>query len=572
MSHSGVRGWVAGLALVPLAVLAACAPIEEDSSDQQDGTGSTGGGDGTNAVADVQDGGALTMAATSPITDWNPLSAAGDTTGQRQQQWPFYPHTFTTEPDTSVVINEALLESAEIINEDPMTIEYVIREEARWSDGTPITAADFAYTQAVQDPDQCGGCLAAFTEGYSLIESVEGSEDGKTVTMVYEQPFAMWQTLFNFILPAHVAEEYGDLETSFNEGFSQDAPEFSGGPYLIEDYTDGISMTMAPNPEWYGEGPHLENITVRYITGQGEQVTALQSGEVDFVYGIPTLDTMEQVEAMSNVTVLTGSTLTYYHLGMKTTGDLMSEEPLRQAIATALDLEDMRQRTVAQYAPDIELMQSSVYVPGQVDGGVEAYQDNMSEFGYGTGDREAALQILTDAGYEMNGETLQGPDGQPLRDLTMLTLGTDQLRMEVAQIAQQQLSEIGLTVLIDPADGSRYSEALRDGSFDIMATGTALDLGPLSMQQWYGTDAPRSFGYSSEEADRLLDEAAVALEPADRVKVMNELDQVLIEDAVVLPMFATPQVAAYGEQFDNIFINPSKYGTTMNVEQWGRTQ
>lgn len=574
MSRTGVARRLGALAVVPLVVFAACAPLEEDAGQQQDGTDSTSGAGGgaTSEPRDVQAGGSLTMAATSPITDWNPISAAGDTTGQRQQQWPFYPHTFLTQPDTTVVLNEALLESAEVTSEDPMTVEYVIREEARWSDGTPITAADFQYTQSVQDPDQCGGCLAAFTDGYSLIESVEGSEDGKTVTMVYEEPFAMWQALFNYILPAHIAEDYGDLETSFNEGFSQNVPEFSGGPYLIEDYTDGVSMTIVPNPEWYGEGPNLETVTVRYITGQGEQVTALQSGEVDFVYAAPTLDTIEQVQAMPDVNVLTGSTLTYYHLGMKTTGDIMSDEALRQGIATAFDLEDMRQRTVAQYAPDIQLMKSSVYVPGQVVGGVEAYQDNMSALGYGAGDTETALQILTDGGYELVDGSLQGPDGQPVRDLTFLTLGTDQLRMELAQIAQQQLQEIGLTVVIDPADGSRYSEALRDGSFDIMATGTALDLGPLSMQQWYGTDAPRSFGYSSEEADRLFDEAAAALDPADRVELMNELDRVLLEDGVVLPLFPTPQMAAYREQFANIYINPSKYGTTMNIEEWGITQ
>lgn len=571
MSHAGVGRRVAGLAVVPLVALAACAPIEDGSSGSE-GAGATQGPAQAAEVSEVTSGGTLTMAATAPMVDWNPLSAAGDTTGQRQQQWPLYPHTFLTEPDTSVVLNEALLTSAEVVDDDPMTVEYVIREEARWSDGTPITAADFAYTQAVQDPQQCSGCMAAFTEGYSLIESVEGSEDGKTVTMVYEEPFAMWQALFNFILPAHVAEEYGDLETSFNEGFGQNVPEVSGGPYLVDDYTDGVSMTMVPNPQWYGEGPHLDAITVRYITGQGEQVTALQSGEVDLVYGIPTLDTMEQLRTMPGLTVQTGSTLTYYHLGLKTTGDIMSEAPLRRAIATALDLEDMRRRTVGQYAPDIELMRSSVYVPGQVDGGVEAYRDTMAEFGFGTGDVESALEILTVAGYQLEGTSLHGPDGEPVRDLTILTLGTDQLRMEVAQLVQQQLAAIGLTVVIDAADGSRYSEGLREGSFDIMATGTALDLGPLSLQQWYGTDAPRSFGYSSPEADRLLEESAGAVDPTRRVELMNELDRVLVGDAVVLPMFATPQVAAYRDHFANIFINPSKYGTTMNIQEWGSTE
>ena len=546
----------AAAALLTTAACTSAGPTDEEASD--------------NKVQEVTDGGEITIAATSDITDWNPISANGDTTGQRQQQWPLYPHPFLTNPDTSVVMNEALLKSADVVEEDPMTVEYVLQDDAQWSDGTPISADDFIYTQAVQDPEQCEDCLAAFTEGYSDIESVEGSDDGKTITMVYSEPFSEWRSLFNYILPAHVADEYGDLATSFNEGFVENVPEVSGGPYMVDNHTKGISMTMVPNPKWYGEGPHLEKITTRYITGESEQLTALQSGEVQLVYDTPTVDTKEQAEQLPNMTVRTGSTLTYYHLGMKTTGETMSDEPLRKAIATAFDLSDMRERTIGQFAEDVPQMKSSVYVPDQKIGGEEAYQDNLSDLGIGAGDVDKAKKILEDAGYEIKKDKLIQPDGKPLRDLNFLTLGTDVLRMELAQIAQQQLLKIGITVNIDAADGAQYSPALRDGDFDIMATGTALDLGPLSMQQWYGTDAPRSFGYSNEKADELMASASSELDPKKQIELMNELDRVLLDDGVVLPLFGTPMMAVYPQEFGNIFINPSKYGTTMNVEQWGQ--
>ena len=546
----------AGAALLVTAACSSQGPSNDDASNDA-------------GVQEVVPGGEITIAATSPMADWNPISANGDTTGQRQQQWPLYPHPFLTLPDTSVVVNEALLKSAEVVNSDPMTVEYVLQDDAQWSDGTPIGVDDFVYTQAVQDPEKCPECLAAFTEGYSDIESVEGSDDGRTVTMVYSEPFSEWRSLFNYILPAHIADEYGDLATSFNEGFSVNVPKFSGGPYIIDDYTDGISMTMVPNPKWYGDGPNLDTITTRYITGEGEQLTALQSGEVQLVYATPTVDTMDQASQMPNMTVETGSTLTYYHLGMKTTGDVMKDPALRKAIATVLDLGDMRERTIGQFAADVPQMKSSVYVPGQRIGDEEAYRDNMADLGIGAGDVDGAIAILEDAGYRVDDDTLIQPDGKPLRDLDFLTLGTDALRMQLAQIAQQQLLAIGITVNIDPADGAQYSPKLRDGDFDIMATGTALDLGPLSMQQWYGTDAPRSFGYSNPEADRLLAEAAAELDPHAQVELMNDLDTVLLDDGVVLPLFATPMMAVYPNTYANIFINPSKYGTTMNIEQWG---
>lgn len=551
------RRLVVAVALAALVGPAGCTKIDDDKSQTP------------TAASEVTAGGTLTLAATSAPVDWNPLSAAGDTTGQRQQQWPFYPHPFLTNPDTSVVLNKALLESAEVVGTSPMMVEYKIQQKAVWSDGTPITGKDFAYTQAVQDPKKCAGCKAAFTEGYSLITSVETSSDGKTVTMTYAKPFAMWQALFNYILPAHVAETYGDLATSFNEGFGKNVPKFSGGPYLIKDYQDGVSMTMVKNPKWYGDPANLDTITTRYISGQGAQITALQNGEIDLVYQNPTLDTVNQVKAMNGMTVQVGSTLTYFHLGMKTTGDVMSDAALRKAIATALDLDDMRKRTVGQYAPDLVTMKSSTYVPGQKVGGIDAYRENIDELNIGKGDSKAALDILQKAGYRVTDGRLILPDGKPLRDLKMLTLSTDVLRMELAQITQSQLKQLGITVAIDAADGSRYSPALRTGSFDLMATGTALDLGALSLQQWYGTGAARSFGYSSAEADRILAAAATELDPRKQVELMNELDRTLMSDGVVLPLFASPQMAVHPNKFANIFINPSKYGTTMNVEQWG---
>lgn len=554
--------------------MSACSRLNEDNTASNGSTptpaasGSAGSGGATSAAA-IKDGGSITMTSPSPMVDWNPLSFAGDTTPQRQMQWPLYPHPFLTLPDTSVVLNSALLVSAEVTVKDPMTVVYKIQPKAVWSDGTPITVEDFSYTQSVQDPKKCSGCKAAFTQGYSDITSIKGEDDGRTVTMVYSKPFAQWRNLFNYILPAHQGKKYGDLATAFNEGFGKNTPAVSGGPYVVKDYQEGVSLTLAKNPKWYGNPAHLDTVITRFIAKQGEQVTALQNGEVQFVYQNPSLDTLEQVKKLPNTTVEQGTTLTYFHMGMKTTGDVMKDPALREAITKALNFEEIRKRTVGQYAPDVPLMKSAVYVPGQKIDGQEAYRDNTTALGVGAGDTDGALKILSAAGYQVKDGKLYLPSGAPMRDLTFLTLASDQLRMDIAQIAQQQLKPLGLTLKIDPADAARYSTALREGAFDIMATGTALDLGPLSIQQWYGTGAARSFGYSNAQVDKLLADASAELDSAKQVDLMNQIDAILLKDGVVMPLFAAPQLAAFSDKYRNIFINPSKYGTTMNVEEWG---
>lgn len=521
-------------------------------------------------LAAVTDGGELTLASTNSPPNWNPVSATGDITTNRQQQWPLYPHPFLTGTDAGVMLNTQLLVSAGIVGQDPMVVEYVIQPEAVWSDGTPISAADFIYTQQVQDPAACPDCLAAFTQGYDLVNASEASEDGKTVRFTFEKPFAPWQTLFPFILPAHVAETYGDLATSFNVGLSENIPTVSGGPYIVDSYEDGVAMTLIKNPAWYGNPAHLDTVRFRYIASVGEQVTALQNGEINAVYGGATLDTVEQVNQMFGVNVEVGPTLTYYHFSLKANGDVMGDLALRQAIAKALDIADMTMRTVGQYVETAEPMTSTAYIPGQTVGGVLAEQDNTGATGVGTGDIEGALAILTGAGYAVVDGKLNKPDGTPLRDLEVLTYSTDPIRMQLAELAQAQLAKIGITITIDAADRTRYTPEAQAGNFDIYTTATALDLGALSLAQWYQTGAARNyFGYSSETVDALVEEISVTLDPAKTVELTNELDRALLADGVVVPLFPITNMAVYSDSYANLFVNPSKYGTTMNIEEWG---
>lgn len=518
----------------------------------------------------TQMGGELTIASTNPPPNWNPISAIGDITTNRQQQWPLYPHAFLTETDASLTLNEALLVSAGVVSTDPMIVEYVIRDEAVWSDGTPITAADFEYTQNVQDPAICADCKPAFTSGYELISKIESDNDGKTVRLTFDTPYAPWQTLFPYILPAHVAASYGDLATSFNVGLTDNVPTISGGPYQVESYDDGISMTLVKNPKWYGQPAQLDVVRVRYITSIGEQVTALQNGEIDVVYGGATLDTIEQVNQMFDVTVDVGPTLTYYHFGLKAAGEPMADLALRQAIAKALDIADMTMRTVGQYVETAEPMTSSAYIPNQTVGGILAEQDNTGATGVGTGDIEGAIALLEAGGYTLVDGKLHDASGAPVRDLKILTYSVDPIRVQLAELAQATLGKLGITAVIDAADRSRYTPEARAGNFDIYVTATALDLGASALSQWYETGAARNyFNYSSAEVDALFDEISVSLDDATTVELTNEVDRALLSDAVVVPLFPITNMAVYSDRFANIFNNPSKYGTTMNIEQWG---
>ncbi len=108
---------------------------------------------------------------------------------------------------------------------------YTLNPKAVWSDGVPITAKDFIYAWEQQRGDLTSDpALVASTAGYRDIKSVTGSNKGRTVTVVFRQPFADWQMLFSNLLPAHIMEKVG-----WNPSCTTVNPaiDLSAGPFRI---------------------------------------------------------------------------------------------------------------------------------------------------------------------------------------------------------------------------------------------------------------------------------------------------------------------------------------------------
>jgi hypothetical protein len=120
-------------------------------------------------------------------------------------------------PDYSVQLNKDLMDSATQTSEDPQTIVYKIKQNAAWSDGTPVSADDLEYLWRNLNGSVKGNDVAS-TTGYDQIESVEGSDNGKTVTVVFKEPFTDWKSLFYGLLPArYMAEVPGGWNTGLDK-------------------------------------------------------------------------------------------------------------------------------------------------------------------------------------------------------------------------------------------------------------------------------------------------------------------------------------------------------------------
>ncbi len=173
--------------------------------------------------------------------------------------------------------NSNLIVQAEPVNLKPQTIVYTLNPKAVWSDGVPITAADFRYAWEQQREDTSpAGQDVANVAGYRDIASVIGSNQGRTVTVRFKRTFADWESLFSDLLPAHVMEQVG-----WNPACKSVDPsiDLSGGPFKIGAVSPR-SITLKQNPKWWGTPANSRQITVRIASSTEQLAQWMSAGTV----------------------------------------------------------------------------------------------------------------------------------------------------------------------------------------------------------------------------------------------------------------------------------------------------
>ncbi len=556
---------------------AATSPSAADET--KTGNRLTGNPDTIN-TASVTKGGTLTYTLEKTIDNWNVLTSAGDTFETAEVENSIYPNAFNVLPDLQPVLNTDLLTSATVTTASPQTIVYVINPKAVWSDGTPITADDFIYLWKAQDGVDCTKCDLESTTGYAQIASITGSNNGSTVTVVMKTPFSDWKSLFSTIMPYHSASPQGldqvNLEKSWDTGFATTPPTVSGGPFVVSDFQKDQSVTLSPNPKWYGaNGPYLDKLVFRMITDATQEPPALQNGEVDAIYPQPEVDLISQLNGMSNIVYQLDLGLVFEHIDLNLQTPALQNVALRKALFTAVDVKGMIARTAGQTDPGITPLGNRMFVPGQ-----KGYQDNVTSFGYGSGNVAAAKQILTAAGYKV-GSTLTDPSGKAVPALTMRYTQGNAVRQTECQLFAAAAKQLGVTINVSPTDslGDTLTQKDANHKYDIIVFAwVATPFGSSNAALYQSDTAQGAAGnwggnyghYVNAAVDKALADSLVTTDPTQELADLNTADKQISADAYTLPLYQKPVILAYNSKWGNIRDNATSVGPPYNTQDWGQ--
>ncbi|MFJ6655369.1 ABC transporter family substrate-binding protein [Streptomyces sp. NPDC091377] len=275
MSHPvGPRAVLRSVAFLAAGALAVPA-LSGCGSDDQAGKPLAGQDIAPAARADIADGGTLRWAVDAVPETLNAFQSDADATTTKVAQ-AVLPSMFRLDSNGRTEMNTAYLESAKVVKTEPrQVVLYKLNQQAVWSDGREIGAADFAAQwRALNGKDS--GYWTARNAGYDRIERIERGKNDLEVRVTFARPYADWRSLFSPLYPKEVM----GTPDSFNDGARRKL-KVTAGPFAVKKIDrKNDRITLARSSRWWGEPAKLSEIELRAVPRE-DRVKALTEGRVD---------------------------------------------------------------------------------------------------------------------------------------------------------------------------------------------------------------------------------------------------------------------------------------------------
>ncbi|MCV7617403.1 ABC transporter family substrate-binding protein [Micrococcus sp. UYEF12] len=609
----------AALAAGSALILSACAPGGGNAGDSSsNGSGASQGGDsGAGNVIEGDKGQKLTAEASGPeladlgdvetqdgsiaysvgaddFLSYNGLQSNTYTTYNSAVVDRLFSSFWYFGTDGSIIPNKDF-GTYEKTSDDPLTVKYTISDDAKWSDGTPVTAGDFiVHWAANNDTVKAEGSETplfdsiSFEQGKYIPEAPEGEADGKEFTVTYPEPYADWEILISTALPAHiVAKEAGmsfeELVTAAKEKdvealtpaaeFWNDGWDFSPGelpdaslvpsmgPYKFKDggWQAGQSITLEANPEYWGTPPATKELVLRFADPK-THVQALQNGDLDVIEPQATVDTLQQLEGLGDdVNVQTGDQLTWEHVDYnRGEGSVFADSPeLREAFALCLPRQQIVDNLIKPIYADAQVMNAREVFPFQ-----ENYQEVV----------DAAYPKEMDEPNIEKAKELVEKSGVSTPTVRLGYQAGNQRRTETVALIKSSCDQAGFDVQ-DANSPVFFKEVMPAGDYDAALYAWAGSGQKASGANIYQSDgAQNQQSYNNPEVDAAWDKLATSLDEDEQLEQVKTIEKLLWEDFQAIPLYAHPGLVGHKADVANVRDTAAQSGALWNVEQWVRVQ
>ncbi len=535
---------------------------------------------------------ALNLGWNQPFFSYNENTSNGNATANANIKYLMNDQFVFYNADAELQMNDSF-GTMEKTSDDPLTVKYTLSDDTTWSDGTPVDAADMLLVWAAQSgnvntipadqvkTDEATGLpkntkgkvyFDSSSPGLALVKQTpEISDDGKSLTLVYDEPFADWQLdMTGLGVPAHItagkalgiddAQEAKDafiaavndkdeaalakISEFWNTGYDYtkmpDDPDLalSNGAYVMKDFKENEFMTLEKNPKYKGDHEaSIDQLTIRWNEDPMAQVQALQNGEIDMFSPQVTSDVVEAAEKVDNADIQTGVEGTYEHFDLVLNnkgpfdpasygGDKKKANLVRKAFLHGIPRQEVVDKLIKPITPDAEVRNSFLKTAGSPGYDEVVAQNGSSE--YSEVDPAKSMDLLKEAGVKT-----------PI-DVRVMYAADNVRRENEFQLYKPALAKAGFN-LIDKKS-AKWGEKLGDGTYDAVFFGWQSTSTAVSSDQaiFEPGGINNLIGYSNPEVDKLFEELIVTTDEARQLELQTQIEQVLFEDAIGITIFQFP--------------------------------
>lgn len=389
------------------------------------------------------------------------------------------------------------------ISDDELVWTFRLKQGVLFSNGEELTADDVVFTFDRLSQNTSFAGVFSYIDGYS-------AADEYTFELRLNKPYFILQYLLadsKYAILNREAVESGGENWSDNP--------VGTGPYKLQEWSSGEEIVLVRNEAYnYAELPPIETIHFKIITDTNTMAVALQSGDIDFVGGTGIAASLvSQFANNPDYTVLSSANSSYEFLNLNTQRAPFDNVLVRQAIAHAIDKDSI----ILMAAEG-----NGVRADTQLVDGVFGYDQAIEGYEY---DTERAKELLAEAGY---------PDGF---DMTIYTVGA---RINVCEIIQSQLAEVGINVSCEPVDLGAFLATMSSGDYDanMMGLGLSYPEGESLLNPMFQSSSAYNWcGFTSAEIDELILAVQSSGDDEYRQECYSRLLTILRDECPQIPLY-----------------------------------
>ncbi|MBY0587670.1 peptide-binding protein [bacterium] len=438
---------------------------------------------------------------------------------------------------------------------DGLYDKVVLRDDMTWSDGSPITAHDIAFSyRVILDPRVPALAVRAGTEELLGVHAY----DDRTVVFFHKAAKATNVWNINFpIIPKHIFEKTYPADPSLAkspEHVAMETNPISGGPYTIVYRQRGSEIVLERRESYYmhqgkqvREKPYFKTIRFRVIEDSNTALLAVKSGDVDETNLVPEqwIKQTDGSDFYKRNTKVKEVEWTSWHIVWNLQNPLFKDKKVRRALAYAFDYNELLERlSYNLYEPSSgPFHRESWMAPRDYPA---PYQQNI----------DRAEELLEEAGWtDSDGDGVLDKDG--IKFEFDLNYRSDPIIERYCNVARESFENVGINCNLRPLEFTVLVEKLSKHEFQAAFGGWGTGTDPDTYRNIIGTDQLRNYGsYSNPEVDKLFDQGASEFDRTKRGEIYGRIHRQLFEDQPYLYLYWRSSFYAFNKDLRGYFMSP----------------